>query len=364
MKQANYQYQVRDLSLLAPCYRAALWNPLVAMMPPRVSPNALTLAGNVSLWAAVVALLTMPCQSRAAMTIGAVGVFVYFTLDSIDGLHARRVGKTSVLGELLDHWLDVWDLGLLAIGLPSFLCCTVEARLLVMLACSLGMFAVLWEHYHTGLFPVSRVGANELLTAISLLLAAGACWGAKAVTSPALGKLAATDVFWALVVTGFAWVIAQTVQRHGRTAIDVAVFAMHQALLALWYLAGSADGRWVLAAMLLIHAMFCGRVILCRLRQIRFVAFHPIASFEVATGMLLALGSAPAVLQTGFAQFLVVGLTLQTLYEFATSAAVIRRADAARAGRRTDVFDSPTDTPTNDPPRGCWPARLHSGDAA
>ena len=36
----------------------------------------------------------------------AVGMFVYQTLDGMDGIQARRIGLSTPLGELFDHGLD------------------------------------------------------------------------------------------------------------------------------------------------------------------------------------------------------------------------------------------------------------------
>ena len=36
----------------------------------------------------------------------AVGLFIYQSLDAIDGKHARRTGTSNALGELFDHGCD------------------------------------------------------------------------------------------------------------------------------------------------------------------------------------------------------------------------------------------------------------------
>ena len=36
----------------------------------------------------------------------AVGLFIYQTLDGMDGIQARRIGLSSPLGEVFDHGLD------------------------------------------------------------------------------------------------------------------------------------------------------------------------------------------------------------------------------------------------------------------
>ena len=46
-----------------------------------------------------------------AYVLCAVGVFVYQTLDAIDGKQARRTGSNSPLGELFDHGCDAVSTG-------------------------------------------------------------------------------------------------------------------------------------------------------------------------------------------------------------------------------------------------------------
>jgi len=42
----------------------------------------------------------------------AVGLFIYQTLDAIDGKQARRIQCSSPLGELFDHGCDALSIGL------------------------------------------------------------------------------------------------------------------------------------------------------------------------------------------------------------------------------------------------------------
>ena len=49
---------------------------------------------------------THPQAPRWSYLLCAVGIFVYQTLDGIDGPQARRTGTSSPLGEYFDHGLD------------------------------------------------------------------------------------------------------------------------------------------------------------------------------------------------------------------------------------------------------------------
>lgn len=46
---------------------------------------------------------------RWVLIITGINVFVAYTLDGIDGKHARRTGSSSPVGELFDHGLDSYS---------------------------------------------------------------------------------------------------------------------------------------------------------------------------------------------------------------------------------------------------------------
>lgn len=46
---------------------------------------------------------------RWVLIIAGINVFVAYTLDGIDGKHARRTGSSSPVGELFDHGLDSYS---------------------------------------------------------------------------------------------------------------------------------------------------------------------------------------------------------------------------------------------------------------
>jgi len=76
-------------------------------------------------------------------------LFVYQTMDAIDGKHARRTKASSPLGQLFDHGCD--SLATLFIVLP----CSSVAQLgpaisiLLLLCNQIPFFAAQWEEYHT-----------------------------------------------------------------------------------------------------------------------------------------------------------------------------------------------------------------------
>lgn len=80
----------------------------------------------------------------------AISLFVYQTMDNIDGKQARRTNSSSPLGELFDHGCD--SLFLLLTGFPFFSALRTNGWLSFVFLTE-GVFAFYfshWEEYHTG----------------------------------------------------------------------------------------------------------------------------------------------------------------------------------------------------------------------
>ena len=58
-----------------------------------------------------------------ATLAAAVGLFLYQSLDAIDGKQARRTGTSSPLGELFDHGCDSLSTGLLLVKFSFIIIC-------------------------------------------------------------------------------------------------------------------------------------------------------------------------------------------------------------------------------------------------
>lgn len=87
------------------------WECTVNLLPRSVAPNLITFVGWIFVILSYANILVYdytfekdvpaPCFFFAAFCI-----FVYSTLDAIDGKQARRTGSSSPLGQLFDHGCD------------------------------------------------------------------------------------------------------------------------------------------------------------------------------------------------------------------------------------------------------------------
>ena len=100
---SKWKYKVIDSSITTK-FLTPFWNWLVTFVPSNVAPNVLTLAvlGCVlqAFWVVVVHGDEYP---KASAITAAILTYVYFTLDALDGKHARNTKNGSHLGELFDH---------------------------------------------------------------------------------------------------------------------------------------------------------------------------------------------------------------------------------------------------------------------
>jgi ethanolaminephosphotransferase len=93
------------------------WSQVVKLFPLTVAPNAITLLGfsfviiNILTLLYYTPTLDAECPSWVYAS-WSIGLFLYQTLDAIDGTQARRTGQSGPLGELFDHGVDALNTGL------------------------------------------------------------------------------------------------------------------------------------------------------------------------------------------------------------------------------------------------------------
>lgn len=146
----------------------AFWCALVPYIPEWIAPNTLTLTGLI---ANIVSVFIVLCFSPDAQSnvpswsliFAAISVFVYQTLDALDGKQARKTNSSSPLGELFDHGCDaistvVLQLGLSAtIGLGEY-----PVIMFWQFFTLLTLFYVAhWQCYITGTLEFARVDVTE-----------------------------------------------------------------------------------------------------------------------------------------------------------------------------------------------------------
>lgn len=283
-----YRYQSDQDSLLLPFYRRHVWDPLLPFIPRSVSPNTLTVLGT-SCAAAACALALTATEGRSwPLAASAVLVLLYITLDNLDGLHARRTGQSSRLGEFLDHWLDTLNSSFLAVAvcrsvlMPDWLT-------MAMIACAnLSFFAVHWAHRRSGIMRLGKIADIEGGTLVALILLAMAVAGTRMWSwlTFVLAAGMAGQSFWT-VISSFVQV------RVARR--DWIPLCAGTAGAAAWFASG-ASPFWAAAIMMAaLNPLSTGRAIAGRVGAAGRIRL------DVAAAILVTAGAAVAFARPGAA---------------------------------------------------------------
>ncbi|TBU42250.1 Choline/ethanolaminephosphotransferase [Dichomitus squalens] len=158
----KYSYKGVDKSLISRYVLQPFWNWFVALWPTSVAPNTITLTGLSLVLINFATLIYYDpkflCEKEGVNDpphwvyfTWAAGLFLYQSLDAIDGKQARRTGMAGPLGEMFDHGCDA-----LNTTLEVILCAralnlgrswwTVASQV----ATLANFYLTTWEEYHTG----------------------------------------------------------------------------------------------------------------------------------------------------------------------------------------------------------------------
>ncbi|NXW55547.1 CHPT1 Cholinephosphotransferase, partial [Eurystomus gularis] len=114
-----------------------------------------------------------------ACILSALGLFIYQSLDAIDGKQARRTNSSSPLGELFDHGCDSISTVFFVLG------SCIAIRLgtnpdCLFFCCFVGLFmfySAHWQTYVSGILRFGKVDVTEVQIAITMLLLVSAYGG-------------------------------------------------------------------------------------------------------------------------------------------------------------------------------------------
>ncbi|KAI4259811.1 MAG: hypothetical protein L6R42_004394 [Xanthoria sp. 1 TBL-2021] len=218
----SYKYSSVDKSLISRYILKHYWNGFVELLPLWLAPNMVTLLGFFFILADIILLeifipdLVGPAPSWLYYSF-AFGVWMYSTMDNVDGKQARRTGQSSGLGELFDHGIDSLNCTLAslcetaALGLGS----SPKGVFTALIPC-LPMFFSTWETYHTHTLYLGYFnGPTEgLIIACSMMIASG-YYGPQIWTQPVtdlvnwpaiFGEASVIDVWIPVIFSTFLFI--------------------------------------------------------------------------------------------------------------------------------------------------------------
>jgi ethanolaminephosphotransferase len=162
-----YKYSGLDESIAIKLFYRRYWDYMIRFIPIWMAPNLITFIG---FWFEIVSFalslfysegLTKPIPRWVALVNG-VFVFIYQTLDNLDGRQARRTQTSSALGQFFDHGCDA----ITGISELIKLCATfnlgASSRTFYLIyLIAVGFILTSWEEYVTKRFHLAAINAPD-----------------------------------------------------------------------------------------------------------------------------------------------------------------------------------------------------------
>jgi ethanolaminephosphotransferase len=99
--------------------------------------------------------------------MNALFLFIYQTMDALDGKQARRTASSSPLGELVDHGCDAICMTVMTLTLGASVSIGTDpvwVTCYMLIASMAGFYAAQWEEYHTGVLELGYFNVTEGLS--------------------------------------------------------------------------------------------------------------------------------------------------------------------------------------------------------
>ncbi|XP_075212585.1 choline/ethanolaminephosphotransferase 1 bbc isoform X8 [Lycorma delicatula] len=180
---ADHKYSYESASLLD-SWLQPWWNWLVSKVPIWLAPNLITVSGLIVNILTTLILVWYSPDAKAeaprwAFFVCAFGLFVYQSLDAIDGKQARRTGTSTPLGELFDHGCD--SISTVFVALSA--CIAVQlghspSWMFFQCFCAITLFyCAHWQTYVSGTLRFGRVDVTEAQFTIMFIHLVSAFFG-------------------------------------------------------------------------------------------------------------------------------------------------------------------------------------------
>ncbi|XP_076481167.1 choline/ethanolaminephosphotransferase 1 bbc isoform X3 [Bombus vancouverensis nearcticus] len=160
------------------------WDWLVSKVPLWLAPNLITIVGLIVNIATTLILVYYSPDAKTeaprwACFLCALGLFIYQSLDAIDGKQARRTGTSTPLGELFDHGCD--SISTVFIALSA--CIAVQLGyyptwMFFQCFCAMTLFyCAHWQTYVSGSLRFGKVDVTEAQFTIIMIHLISAIFG-------------------------------------------------------------------------------------------------------------------------------------------------------------------------------------------
>jgi len=164
----QFKYKGGDLSISYKYIWSHLAEKVLLVIPDTWAPNTITLIGFFTHVIGTIILASFtpfnkPAPSWALFLYG-LSVFIYQTLDNVDGKQARKLHNSTPLGMIMDHGCDALGLLFLSVGLCRVLCYDNFEMVLTIftIGVSFSFYISAWcQYYSDGLMILGKFNAVD-----------------------------------------------------------------------------------------------------------------------------------------------------------------------------------------------------------
>ncbi|XP_076630437.1 choline/ethanolaminephosphotransferase 1 bbc isoform X4 [Colletes latitarsis] len=194
------------------------WDWLVSKVPLWLAPNLITVLGLIVNILTTLVLVYYSPDARTeaprwACFLCALGLFIYQSLDAIDGKQARRTGTSTPLGELFDHGCD--SLSTVFVALSA--CIAVQLGyyptwMFFQCFCAMTLFyCAHWQTYVSGTLRFGKIDVTEAQFTIITIHLISAIFGPKAwmIEIPVLGVSTVSNCVAVIFYAGYIHVFLE-----------------------------------------------------------------------------------------------------------------------------------------------------------
>jgi len=286
---AHYEYRFTDHSILLRMLARPVFAPLVRAVPRGITPNQITITGQLAALAAfAVAVLARPPGAASLILLAALATF-YTLADCIDGLFARHTQQTSRLGELLDHWLDALSVPLIVLAFGLVLPADPRLVFAAALVTSFLHFATFLHGFRLGFVHLGAIGIIEGTCVGALVCVFAAVAGTELLARPVFAGLSPASLLIAALVAGGSTALwsMRGLARHGRDFLFIGTLF---AAVAAWFAFGHLSPALAGALIIALGSRLEGQVIRARLLHEPLTLQDPLLLILVLGGATAALG--------------------------------------------------------------------------
>ncbi len=287
----HYDYKCEDHSILLRVLHRPVFMPVVRALPLRLTPNQVTVFGNVLIWLAVAVTLATRPAGPAVLAVLAAAYALYVLTDCVDGLFARHTQRTSRLGELLDHGLDSLSLPLVvlsftfAMNQPAWLVLAGTA------AVSFINFVTLTHGFRVGYVHLGTVGIIEGILGGAAACTVAAVIGVEPLARPLFAGVSVAGLL-VLGLVGGSLTALVSMRSVARRPSDFALITLMFSFIIAWYVFGDLSPATAAGLFTAVSSYQAVRITCARLCREPLVLWDGtfVALALIATGVSLAAG--------------------------------------------------------------------------